>query len=99
MTTCEFVRENINFDNPVKDIPRNYPEISVMYHIFSGLDKDIFANTDENGTIRFSILCDNADEAHRMKEKVHQLRYQVYGINYIINAKVRKSTVFITMIK
>lgn len=99
MTTCEFVRDGINFDNPVKDIPRNYPEISVMYHIFSGTDNDIFANTDENGEIKFSILCDNVEDAHSLKEKVNNSHYHVYGTDYIVNAKVRKSTVFITMSK
>lgn len=98
ITTCEFVKE-INFDNPGKDIPRNYPEISVMYHVFSGLDKDIFASTDEDGTIKFSILCDSSDEAHFIKEKINESRYQVYGDDYLINAKVRKSTIFISMMK
>ena len=98
MTTCEFVKD-INFDNPEKDIPKNYPEISVMYHIFSGLDTDIFATTDNDGNIKFSILCESVNDAHSLKDRINDSHYHVYGNDYIISAKVRKSTVFISMTK
>lgn len=98
ISTGDFVRD-ITFDNPEKDIPRNYPEISVMYHIFSGTDRDILANTDNDGNIKFSILCDNIEDAHSLKERLDNSYYHVYGSLYTINAKVRKSTVFISVSK
>ena len=52
----DFVKDSINYDSPITDIPRHMPEVSIVYQLFAGRsDIDIYASV-KNGKIGFSIL-------------------------------------------
>ena len=97
MTMFDFVKDSINYDSPITDIPRHMPEVSIVYQLFAGRsDIDIYASV-RNGKIGFSILHEKEDDANELKQKLNGSHYTAYGTTYHIRARCRKNTVYLSM--
>lgn len=95
----DFIRDTINLDNPVIDIPKHIAEVSVMYRLFAGKpDVDIYAST-KDGVIGFSVLSEKEDDACNLKKMLNGSHYTAYGSTFMIQARVHKNTVHIAMNK
>lgn len=100
ISRAEFIKDVVSFDNPGKELPKHYNELSVLYSICSGRsDVDIFTSK-RKGKFGFAISMKKDEDALDFRRHYDGYTYTVYGDKYRVKARMSKpDTVFMSIFK
>lgn len=86
LTTEEFFH-NLHINNMHSAVATSFDQLMVLYNLI-GTTSDIEFAQDKQGNTVFDLLCETEESAGNIYNTLNDMKYMVFGRQYIINMNI-----------